>query len=396
MATTPVCTISATGLSNPGYAACLAYVQSAYQGIYGSDIYIQPDSQDGQYLAILALAISDANAMTQAVYNAFSPATAVGTGLDSVVKVNGIKRKSASYSSVDGLVVGQAGTIILNGVVSDGTYKWSLPATVTIPLSGQIAVTVTCQTIGAVPLGSGAINTAAGNGTITTPTKGWQSFTNTSGASVGAPVETDAALRIRQGLSTELPSQGFLPGIVGQVYQLDGVTAVTPYMNTGDTPDGNGLPGKAICLVVDGGDDTEIATVIANGRPCCSTFGSTQVPITDTFGLTQTISFQRSTAVPITLSVGIQALAGFTAAIQGQIVTALVNYVNAIGKGQNLRVTRLGVPANLGGALASLTYEVVYAYAARGGLPPGATDVVMAFNEYPTITADNVQVTVTS
>lgn len=54
----------------------------------------------------------DTYALCGDVYNAFSPSTAQGAGLSSVVKINGIRRKTASYSTVDLRIVGQVGTIV--------------------------------------------------------------------------------------------------------------------------------------------------------------------------------------------------------------------------------------------------------------------------------------------
>ncbi|WP_414756786.1 hypothetical protein, partial [Anabaena sp. CCY 9910] len=68
------------------------------------------------------------------------------------VKINGIARAAASFSSCDVDIVGQAGAIITDGVVQDAQLqnRWNLPASVTIPLSGQITVTARCATIGSI------------------------------------------------------------------------------------------------------------------------------------------------------------------------------------------------------------------------------------------------------
>jgi uncharacterized phage protein gp47/JayE len=62
-----------------------------------------------------------------------------------------------------------------------------------------VLVTATCANSGAVAALAGTITT------INTPTRGWTSVTNPAAATVGAPAETDAELRIRQGQSVALP-----------------------------------------------------------------------------------------------------------------------------------------------------------------------------------------------
>ena len=86
-------TISAAGIDAPDFAKILAVLNERVREIFGDDIYIEPDSQDGQLLGVYSLALSDLNAAAVAVYNAFSPATAQGNGLSSVVKINGLRRK---------------------------------------------------------------------------------------------------------------------------------------------------------------------------------------------------------------------------------------------------------------------------------------------------------------
>src|ERR1017187_5047996 len=143
--TTPVCLIDSTGCHVPQFSDCLTYYQGLFQGIFGADIYIAPDSQDGQQIAIFATAINDTNAMCLATYNAFSPSTAQGTGLSSVIKINGMQRLISTYSTADLIIAGRVGTVITNGIATDvNQVQWLLPASVTIPASGQITITATC------------------------------------------------------------------------------------------------------------------------------------------------------------------------------------------------------------------------------------------------------------
>ncbi len=61
MGATPVCQITAAGVVRPDFDACLGYVQALYRSIYGVDLYLGADSQDGQFMALLANAIHDCN-----------------------------------------------------------------------------------------------------------------------------------------------------------------------------------------------------------------------------------------------------------------------------------------------------------------------------------------------
>lgn len=79
--------VTAEGISAPDYQTILSTLISYFQQIYGSDAYLEPDSKDGQMVALMALAIHDANNMAITVYNCFSPATSYGAALTSNVKI---------------------------------------------------------------------------------------------------------------------------------------------------------------------------------------------------------------------------------------------------------------------------------------------------------------------
>lgn len=182
--TAPV--IDAAGIRAPSYGEVLQYFKEQYRGIYGADTYLEADSQDGQLLALFALAIHEANTAAINVYNAFSPATAANAALSSNVKINGLARGVATRSAVDLRIVGQGGVTIVDGVATDANRgRWQLPSSVTIPPGGEITVTALSQTLGAVTAPAGSINQ------IGTPTLGWQSVTNPAAATPGAPVESD-------------------------------------------------------------------------------------------------------------------------------------------------------------------------------------------------------------
>jgi uncharacterized phage protein gp47/JayE len=393
MTTTPVCTVDETGIHVPAYADVLTYFQGAYRAIYGSDVIIDNDSQDGQLLALFSLAVSDANSMAAAVYNAFSPATAQGAGLSSVVKINGIARNIASYSTVDLDIVGQAGTTITSGIATDDSgNQWILPAVVNIPPSGAITVTATASAIGAQAASVGAVNS------IATPTRGWQSVTNSSSATEGAPVETDAALRRRQTTSTAIPSTTILDGIMGALAALDGVLRYRPYENDTDSTDANGIPEHALAIVIEGGDVQAIANTIAFKKtPGGPTFGSTSETVIDNYGIAKTINFSRPSLVTITVAISLKVLAGYTEAVETSIKQAVVGYINGIeiGGGESGTVEWDGAISAAKSVSGSASFRMSSLALSRSS-GAGTPDVAMNFDEAATADLTNITITVTS
>ena len=159
-------TVTAQGISAPDYQTILDTLTSYFRQIYGSDAYLEPDSKDGQMVALVALAVHDANNTAIEIYNSFSPMTAQAAALSSNVKINGITRKVATNSTADLLLTGTAGTTIKNGSARDKNgIIWNFPASVAIGVDGTVLVTATCANSGSVAAMAGTITT------INTPTR---------------------------------------------------------------------------------------------------------------------------------------------------------------------------------------------------------------------------------
>jgi len=376
------CTITAAGITSPTYDQILAELKASYQAIYGADTYLEPDSQDGQLLATFALALYDANQMAINVYNSFSPATAQGVGLSSVVKINGIARLVPSRSTCLVTITGQVGTVITGGQIGDNLQLntvWDLPATVTIPVGGNINVTATCTQDGDIEAGPFTLTQ------ILNPTRGWQTVTNPADANPGNPTENDATLRQRQAASTALPAQSILNAIIGAVANLPGVGRYKGYENDTSITDGDGIPGHSISLVVEGGIAADIAETIANKKtPGTGTYGTTSIETFDDEGIPNVISFFDLTPVPISVEIDLTPLAGYVTSTGQAIIDAVVAQLNALDIGEDSYLSKLYTAANLNGDPLTKTYNVTAIRQGRDAIPPAVGNIVIAFNEAAT------------
>ena len=390
--TSPVApTISATGISAPTFSQILSYLTLVYQGIFGADAYLGNDSQDGQLLAIIAQAIADSNAAIIAAYNAFSPATAQGTGLSSVVKINGLQRLVATNSTATLTVTGVAGTTLTNAQARDTNGNlWSLPSPTTIGSGGTASVLATCTALGAIAAAPGTITS------INTPIYGWQSVTNPAAANVGQPVETDAALRLRQAASVALPSQTIFDGIWAAIEALPSVTRVTGYENNTTSTNGNGIPAYSLAFVVEGGVQASIAAAIAARiPPGIPTYGSTSVVVTDTYGSTRTINYSVPTENLISVALTIQHLAGWNAAdIEPVIQANVAAAINALPIGGTVSFTQLYVAAYAALSQFPGTYTITAMTTKENAGSAGTSDITMAWNAVAYTAPANVTFTV--
>lgn len=384
-------TVSSTGISIPSYDDVLASLQAMFQSIYGTDTYLAADSQDGQWLAAIALAITDVNNSAVAVYNAFSPSTAQGAGLSSVVKINGLERDIPTNSTVNVTITGDVGTVITNGVVADSFGNlWNLPGTVTIPIGASIIVTATAQELGNIAAAPGSVTV------IKTPTRGWASVTNAASATAGAPVENDPQLRGRQSISTAQPARGITSAILAGVENVAGVQRAAIYENSGNTTDSNGVHANTVYLVAQGGDAMAVAAAIALRKPPgTGTQGNTTESVTDEGNVTGNISFDVMTAALIKGNITGTALAGYASTTADKIKAAFVAYIGNLAIGEDVYRNRLFAPITLPGTPDGDTFNITAFTIAKNGGGFGTADLTINANEGAGSDVGNVTVTIT-
>ncbi|MGA9606991.1 MAG: baseplate J/gp47 family protein [Rouxiella badensis] len=387
-------TVTASGISAPDYQTILTTITGYFQQIYGSDSYLDPDSKDGQMVALVALAINDANNAAIAVFNSFSPATAIGTGLSSNVKINGITRNGATNSTVDVTIAGTVGTVIINGTVKDAnSVTWNLPASVVIGTNGTVVATATCATAGAVSAQAGAVSV------IGTPTRGWLSVTNPQAATVGSAAETDAELRTRQTASTSLASLTPFDAVDAAIANVSGVTRQKLFENDTESTDSNGLPPHSISAIVEGGDATTIASTLRSTKgQGVSTYGTTAIVVADKYGNPHPINFSRPVDVPIYIAITLQAFTGYTSQVGDDIKTAVAAYINSLAIGDSVLLSRVYSPANLGvvsGGSAKY-YDILELAIGTSAEGVAAANVTIAYDHSASCSTDNIALTVTS
>jgi uncharacterized phage protein gp47/JayE len=379
--------ITDSGITAPSYDDILNSITTQMKQIFGSDLYLGPDSQEGQMIAIFALAQHDTNQSIIRCYNDRSPSFAQGAGLSSVVKINGLARKVSSKSTAILTIVGVSGTPIVSGIAQDSNgNQWALPLVVTIPSSGGIDVTAIAVADGAIPAAAGTINR------IATPTLGWQSVTNAVDATVGNAIETDAELRQRQTQSTSLPAQTPLQSILAAVANIEGIKRSAIYENSTSIVDANGLPDHSIAVVVDGGDPTTVAQTIESKKaPGTGTFGSTNIGVQDPAGLPVTINFFNLVDVAIYVNITIRPMIGYVDSIADAVAQAIADFINAIPIGDSVYYNWVLAAASLN---SDIRFRVTSLTIGVAPNPVGVADVFIAFNQAAVTSIDNIVVSV--
>ncbi len=399
------------GLVIPSYASILADLISGYQAIYPQVVYLGTATANYQDISIFALKVYDTDLGSQLAYNARSPLTAVGSDLDSVVKMNGLARNAASYSTAPETVTGVPGTVITNGLVTDTQGNvWALPVSVTIPSGGSVVVSVQCQTSGAVQAAPGAINTISGGATA-----GWTGATNPSAALPGLPVEADSQLRARQSFSVAAPS---LTRLAATLAAIGAVSGVTRYAVGSPTPGSEGSsienptgatdtwgnPPHSVSMVVEGGTDLAVATAIfqkrgigpyTNPNATNNPTGTRSISVTDpNTGQATVMGFQRPVYVPIFVTMVIHGLTGYTSATLAAVQAAIVTYLNSLQIGETITFSSISAVAqSVMPSLLTPQFSITSYFTGTAASPSGTTNITIDYYQVAQGISGNVIVT---
>ena len=301
---------------------------AGYRAIYGEDINLDPDSPDGQRVAIEAQLVLDAQSFGALEYNQRDPDFALGQSLNSILKLAGISRRPATRSQVDVVVTTDRPlTLPLDFAVEDDLGQaWTTLSSIAI-IAGETTVTLFAETFGAVE---------ADPATIVNPVTvviGVLSVTNPTAATVGIDEETDQELRVRRNRSLETPQSSSTGRMFTALANLPNVTDVAVYENDvapkfafgfdenpnsrgfddkfsplPDTIDSDGIPANSLWIVVEGGSASDIVETMVKNKTggkglvgsVTGTFNESVLrPDGTTFTIVHSMTFDRPVFVPV-------------------------------------------------------------------------------------------------
>jgi uncharacterized phage protein gp47/JayE len=391
--------IGPAGLTIPGYLDILEDNLGVFLSIFGANQYTGEDSAIYQFLSALSLKNADCLLALQYAYNQSSPATAIGAGLDRIVKLNGIARLPYTYSVVVLTIQGTPGTVITNGSSQDVNGNiWLLPTPTIIPSVGAINVIGTCTTAGNITAEPSTINI------IASPTGGWSSVTNPSPAIPGQPIESDSQLRARQAISVAVPSITMLDGTIADLLATTGVTRLNVLENNTSAVDANGNPPHSITCVVEGGTNLDVATTIYNNRGIgCDTNGNINgsptpetitVVINDPYnGYPLSINFLTPSYVPIFVTYDVHLLPGGTSATLAAIAQDVEDYLNSLQIGETVVYSELwGAALNARSNPDAPIFSIRSVASGIAPSPSGTVDIPLSFYQVSSGVLANITV----
>ncbi len=301
--------INENGLTVQNYDTLLNTLQSALNSIYapdGDSINFDSETPDGQATNIFTQMGTDIRELAQEVYNSFDPSKCSGVVQDTRYALNYLFRQGGTFT-IQNIDVVTNRTVTLSGL--DGSYNdvnaasytvsdnagnlWYLIDTVTLE-AGTHSLAFRSKNLGLVQTTVGTITN------MVTTVLGVVSVNNsTAPTTLGADQETDDAFRIRRARSTEKSGLNNTDSMLSQLLDLEGVTDGTIWVNSTNETDSTGTPAGYIWVIIEGGANSDISSVIYANSCGRGTRGEITVDVPSVSGQIFTVHFDRPTPIPL-------------------------------------------------------------------------------------------------
>jgi uncharacterized phage protein gp47/JayE len=331
--------VTANGFIKKDFVTCFNELVTEYKAKYGNELKTTGDSLAGNLIGIKAEREAVFWEQLESVYTSRWIQFSNGESLDNACALIGVSRIPARYSTIETATLtnntSNPVTVPLGSLVKQSStgVLWQTVTTVVIPANNTITVSLRSNETGSFSATIGSIDT------IVSLINGWAEVTNNTIAILGRDRETDTELRIRANNELVSSKGGVGEAIANRLRnEVNGVNYVAWKENRTNAVVGGLLPHSFLFVVV-GGNDNDIANMIYNSKPAgIETNGSEVVSITDDFGNSQNIKFDRAYEQDIYLIVNItKDTETFpTSGASDLIKKLLVDYGKTLGNGQDL------------------------------------------------------------
>ena len=294
-----------TGLTTKDLNELNEDLEAKLKVVYGDDINVDQNSQDGQQINIYDQEAVDTREILQQVNAGFDPDQAFGRVLDQRIALNGMKRNGGTFTLTPvNITTDQALNLIglddqspdLNPTVAnlytikdDAGTEFYLLTSFSFVGAATESLTFRAAEIGDIEVQVNTITTAV------TILAGITGINNPSGVlNEGEEEESDAKVKTRRRSSVALPALGYLDSIEAQLADLSGVSVARVYENDTNVTDGDGTPAHHIWAIVEGGDEDDIGAILYKKKSSGSGMrGAVTVDIPRPNGTTYPASFDR-------------------------------------------------------------------------------------------------------
>lgn len=383
-------------------AATATTVQAALFGTLGTTVPAGAEARNGETQDVYALE-SAVSILAANLVRGRVAINTVANSTDYTVTINGTAYTVTSDSSAteneillafatalaavpEFVEVNTDNEIVLESVDMDTPFTLAVTANMDIGSTASPGVFVAAVK-GARFVPAGTLNE------IQTAVAGWESVTNPVDGLSGRNTETDSELRLRRRQSVSFPAIATVDSILAKLLQVEEVQAAVVYENNTDATDGNGVPAHHIWVIVQGGEDVDIAAVIYETKAGgIGTHGDTTVPYDSATGQTYNIKFERPTQTQLYVDMTIVPTEGYTTDAAEQVKAAIAAWVTEnITIGESLHYSRLYTPIN-----SVAGFEVTDLNIGKTASPTGEITLTAAVDEIILSDTTNITITVDS
>ena len=298
-----------------------------------------------------------------------------------------VTRKQGIPSSALITIQGVAGTEIPEDfLISDNQYNYKISQSVIIPNTGTIDVLFYCTEINEFIANPNTITQ------IVTIVNGVERVNNANMATPAILKETDGELFQRCVYFGSTARNASFRSILANVAEVSGVNRIAGAENATNGPlevSGVTLTPHSICLVVDGGENEDIANAMFNSRATgCDMVGDTEVTIL-LDNQKYTYKFYRPTAVPLKAQVKVSATGAIIPSnYESEVKNVLSNFINNLDINKN--ITQPLLANNLIKNIADLNILDVKFGLKSGDV--GYANIQLKLNEIANIRVDDITV----
>lgn len=387
---------SNAGIVMPDTDDVKSRVEEMMKSIFGSELDVTEETPVGRIIEMITVLITQTLGVNAQNANQYNLNTTSGIYLDSIGRLFGLSRKSATPTRVLCTVSGTPGTVIPTTAIAETVegYKFSPENPITIGEGGGAQGYFLSLETGAIPCDQNTLIIIS-NGVI-----GWESVVNDteSGTIYGTYLETDVAFRDRI-LDARANGSASVQAIMNAIYNISDTVSSCYVLENGYSQSivkkGITLPPHTIYVCVLGGSDEDVAKAIMATKTAGAGFvksagAATLVDkeITDGYtGATYHVYFFRPIETPVSFAVSVNRYLYSGSDLVGDIQKNLMKYVSEIGIGK--KITREGATSFLANAMPSIRIDNLRVKLSGGSF---SDEIALNGNRVPTVVASNIEV----
>lgn len=253
--------ITGTGVIVPDTSVLLSDIKARFVELFGDNLDLSPTTPQGRLIELFNRSETFTLQACAAVSNMLNLNKANGFVLDDLGALFLIERKPATKTSTTVVLTGVPNTIIPANTrikTAEGNIFVN-PASAVIGSDGSVSVRYQAVETGAIPALPNTLKI------ILDGVNGLETANNPANATIGQEQESDGEFRNRIKISLNTNAIAVLSAIKASVEQVAGVVGSYCYDNYDSSAviiDSLSVPAHSLLVVVDGGDDQEIANAI--------------------------------------------------------------------------------------------------------------------------------------